>query len=108
MKKILFIVALATLSACGPHMYSTRSNGRDNQAYVIVLSNGGKYSRISLDVDGTVTPIETIYKVKAARKAHPVVITPGKHVISVLQNGREMTHENVYIGLQETKKIVLK
>ena len=104
---IIFIVSILALSACGPHMYSTRSAGKDNSSYVVVVTNGQEYGNVSVIVDGTTYPIEKVYKLKAIRKAHPVVITPGKHQIQVVSGNKTLTDEDIFIGLQETKKIIL-
>ena len=108
MKKIIiFILALFAFGACGPHQYSTRSAGQDNSSFVVVVTNGQEYENVSVIVDGTSYPIEKVYKLKAIRKAHPVVITPGKHQIQVVSGNNILTDENIFIGLQETKKIIL-
>jgi hypothetical protein len=41
------------------------------------------------------------------RKAHPFVTTPGKHLIKVVSKGKTLVEENVFLGLQETRKIIL-
>lgn len=108
MKKFLIIaLAFVGLFACSPHMYNTHSAGKDNVSFIIVLTNGQTYENVSLIVDGETFPIEKVYKVKATRKAHPVHTTPGKHQIKVVSNGKILVEENVFLGLQETKKIVL-
>jgi hypothetical protein len=109
MKKILlFVFVVAGLSACSPHMYNTYSAGKDNASFIIVLTNGQHYENVSVSVDGQTFPIEKVYKVKATRKAIPVTVTPGKHQIKVISNGKTLVEENIFLGLQETKKIVLK
>ncbi len=104
---IIFTLALFAFSACGPHMYSTRSGGQDNSSFVVVVTNGQEYKNVSVIIDGTRYSIEKVYKLKAIRKVHPVVITPGKHQIQVVSGDKTLTNENIFIGLQETKKIIL-
>lgn len=112
MKKIIILsfVAIMALafSSCGPHMYKTQSGGKDNVSYVIVLKETGNYDNVFVVVDDKAHPYGKVYKVKAKRKAHPVIIEPGKHNIKVVVNGTVMIDENVFIGLQETKMIVLR
>lgn len=109
MKKILIVaLAIVGLSACSPHMYNTNSAGKDNSSFIIVLTEGQSYNDVSVIVDGKTFPIETVYKVKASRKAHPVTTSPGKHKVEVKSAGKTLIEENIFIGLQETKKIVLK
>jgi hypothetical protein len=99
MKKILFFIAVLGLSSCGPHMYNSVSSGKENASFVIVLTNGKSYENVTLIVDGKSFIIDKVYPVKSAAKAHPVLSTPGKHQIKVVSN--------VFLGLQETKKIIL-
>jgi len=109
MKKILTLVlAIVGLSACSPHMYNTTSSGKDNESFIVVLTEDQSFKDVSVIVDGKAFPIETVYKVKASRKAHPVIIFPGKHKVEVVSAGKTLVDENIFIGLQETKKIVLK
>lgn len=108
MKKLLLVAFVATvLSSCGPHLYSTRSAGQDNVSYVIVLTGGGDYQNVVVEVDGQMYPVEKVYKIKMARKAHPIIITPGKHSLKVWSADRKLLQENIFLGLQETKKITL-
>ena len=109
MKFILFfIIALLGATSCGPHMYSTRSTGQDNVSFIIVLNSDTKYKNVSVIVDGHTFSIEKLYKVKSARKAHPVITTPGKHHIKVVSGSTTLIDEKVFLGLQETKKIILR
>ena len=108
MKKLLVLILVVVgISACSPHMYNTYSAGKDNTSFIIVLTNGQEYENVSVIVDEKSFPIEKVYKVKAARKALPVITTPGKHQVKVVSNGKTLVDEQVVIGLQETKKIVL-
>jgi hypothetical protein len=108
MKKIIMLVlTIVGLSACSPHMYNTYSAGKDNASFITVVTNGQEYNDVSVIVDGKTFPIEIVYKLKAIRKAHPVITTPGKHQIVVVSKGKILITENVFLGLQETKKIVL-
>lgn len=109
MRKILLLsLVVVGLSACSPHMYNTYSAGKDNASFIIVLTNGQKYENVSIIVDGLTFPIEKVYKVKAMRKAIPIATTPGKHQIKVVFKGQNIVEEDIFLGLQETKKIVLK
>ena len=109
MKKILILViAIIGLSACSPYMYKSISTGKDDSSFIVVLTDGQSYNNVSVIVDGKTFPIEKVYQVKALRKAHPVTISPGKHKIEVISAGKTLVTENIFIGLQETKKIVLK
>jgi hypothetical protein len=88
-------------------MYNTYSAGKDNTSFIIVVTGGQSYENVSVIVDGNTFAIDQVYKVKAIRKAHPVITTPGKHQIKVVSNGKTLLEESIFLGLQETKKIVL-
>lgn len=106
-KLISSVIILLFFSACGPHLYNTMSAGKDNASYIVVLTAGQQYENVSVIVDGESYPIEKVYKLKMTRKAHPVIVSPGKHQVEVVSGGKTLVTENVFIGLQETKKIVL-
>lgn len=107
--KNLFIIILFALgvSSCGPHMYKTYSAGKDDVSYIIVLTNGSSFSDVSVIVDDQIFEVDKVYKVKATRKAHPIIVSPGKHQVKVTSKGQTLVEEDVFIGLQETKKIIL-
>lgn len=108
MRKILFIViAIFAFTSCGPKMYSTRQSGQDNVSYVIVLTAGQEYINVVVEIDGQEFPVEKVYKVKDARKAPQIIMEPGKHNVKVISNGNVITNQDIFIALQETKKIVL-
>lgn len=110
MKKIVLLFAAVVafaFSSCGPHMYKTQSSGKDNVSYIIVLTESDYYENVTVVIDGTSHPYGKVYKVKAKRKAHPIITEPGRHNVKVVVNGSVVTDENVFLGLQETKMIVL-
>lgn len=108
MKKIFILAIIALgITSCGPNMYSTHSAGKDNESFIVVLTNGPAYENVSVVVDGETFPVETVYKVKSKRKAQPVVTTPGKHQIVVVSDGKILVKESAFLGLQETKLIIL-
>lgn len=111
MKKIILlpIILLAVIiTSCGPNLYSTKSSGKDNISYVIVLKEAGPYDNVTVIVDDKPYHYDKVQKVKAKRKAKPIIIEPGKHHIKVIYNETVMTDENIFIGLQETKTIILR
>lgn len=106
---LYFIFISVLLTGCGKHMYSTMSSGQEDRSYIIVLKENSEYpGEISVQIDEQQpVAINKVYKLKFQRKAHPVYTTPGKHTLKVLHNGKVLFSENVFLGLQETKKIVL-
>ena len=77
--------------------------------FIIVLRQDQAYpSGVTIVVDDKDHfTVDKVFKMKFQRKARPIVITPGKHSIKVLFDGKELRREEIFIGLQETKKIVL-
>lgn len=109
MRKILVIASfMIGLVACGPHTYNTYSNGKGNDSFIIVLTAGQSFDNVSVIIDGTSFPVDKVYPVKSTIKAHPIVTTPGKHQVKVVADGKTVSDESVFLGLQETKKIVLR
>lgn len=106
----MLLAFVGALASCGPHMYKTQSGGKDNVSYITVVQGDGDYRKaaVVVNVDGREYPIEKVYKLKNKRKAHPIVVEPGKHNVKIIVDGREYSGENIIIGLQETKMIVLR
>lgn len=107
--KYLFIpllVLVVSLSSCGA--YKTYSAGQSNESFIMVLTEKKPYKYVTVVVDGKHYPVDRVYKVKTKRKATPIVIEPGKHDIKVVVDGKVIVEEKVFLGLQETKKIVLR
>lgn len=107
MKSILVIAMVLIFSSCGPHLYKTMSGGQENVSYILVLQKGSSQEDVSLFIDDKVYPVEKVYSEKKKRKAQPFVTSPGKHKIRVVSGGKMVYEENAFLGLQETKKIVL-
>lgn len=108
MKKILLapIVALL-LTSCGAHMYNTTSSGQADQSYIVVLSDNKAYDNIIIEIDGEQQTVNKVFKVKAAIKASPIVISTGKHSVKVF-NGTDVIYtSDIFLSVQQTKKIIL-
>ena len=83
MKKLLFIFAIILgLSSCSNRQYMTYSAGKDNVSYILLIAQGDKLEN--------------------------VVVTPGKHKVSVFYQNEMLYSGEIYVGLQETKKIDIK
>ncbi|GHV02270.1 hypothetical protein FACS1894159_11030 [Bacteroidia bacterium] len=111
MKKIAQIIAAAAvvlLVASCAHTYSTRAAGQANASYVSVLTAGPQYKDVKVVVDGEATSYGKVYTVKLRRKTAPVVITPGKHKLQVVADGNVVIDEVIFLGVQETKEVILR
>lgn len=110
MKKIIPIIICIVLFLGACKTYNTSSSGKDNVSYIVVLSDNILYenSTVNVDVDGVKYIVENVYSVKNKINNEPIVITPGKHLVKVMLNDSVIVQENIFIGLQETKKIILR
>lgn len=112
MKKLLIfgfsVLAAICVTSCGPHMYNTQSQGKENVSYVVVLKETGSYNNVIVSVDDNDYVYGKVYKLKAKRKAHPVIIEPGRHHLKVIVDGRIMVEENIFLSIQQTKTVVLR
>lgn len=110
MKKyiILLVLAAATMVGCR-NTYQTLSAGKENESFILITTDKDEYrENITVVVDnGTPILVEKVFKTKKQLQAKPITITPGKHTIKVLKNGQTIYEQAVFLGLQETKKIVL-
>jgi|APDOM4702015191_1054821.scaffolds.fasta_scaffold144677_3 hypothetical protein len=111
MKKyiILAVIAIAALAGCR-NTYQTLSAGKDNASFVLITTDNDEYrENVSVVIDNN-QPIliEKVFKTKKQLQAKPIETTPGKHTIKVLKGDKVLFNEFVFLGLQETKKIILK
>jgi len=106
---LTFVSAIAVvLNSCGT-MYKTQSSGKENASYIVVVKESGRslYNNVTVVVDGYMYPYGDV--VKAKRRAHPVIVEPGRHNVKVVMvNGAVVFDENIFIGLQETRMVVLR
>ncbi len=108
--KYLYIALISLLMiACSPHQYKTMSSGKEDTGFVIILTEGGKYTNnVTLVIDNQQNfEVQKVYKQKLQRKAPVFKVSPGKHNLKVTSNGQTIYEKNVIVDLQETEKIVL-
>ena len=108
---VLCLLACLMLPSCGPHMYKTMSSGTDDVAYVIVIKENTdrtSYDDVQLVIDGSTCFYGKVYKQKAKRKAPVVRVKPGKHNLRVVIDGIVHADETVFLGLQETKTVLIR
>lgn len=108
MRKILLAPIIALLlTSCGAHMYNTTSSGQADQSYIVILSDNKAYDDITIEIDGDQQNIDKVFKVKAARRANPIVVSTGRHSVKVF-NGTDIIYESdIFLSVQQTKKIIL-
>lgn len=104
----LFIALISILvSSCGV-TYNSQSGGMSDVGYIIVLSDQkAMQENVILHLDDKTYPISKVYKTNKYQKAKPIITSPGQHKVEVTVNGQPVFNQNVLIGLQETRKIIL-
>lgn len=108
-KIIIILISLIaiTISSCGV-TYNTQSGGLSDVGYIIVLSDQkAMQENVVLHLDGKSYPINKVYKTAKYQKAKPIITSPGQHKVEVSVNGEPVFNQNILIGLQETRKIIL-
>lgn len=105
---LLLILAVVGLVGCR-NTYQTLSSGKENQSFVLITTDNDQYrNNIMVIIDNNAPVlVEKIFKTKKQLQAKPIVTTPGKHTIKITKEGKVIYEELVFLGLQETKKIVL-
>ncbi len=105
MKKILLASLVLLFTACGS--YKTMSGGKADQSYVVVLSSGDTMEGTVVVIDGVQHQLDKVYKEKHAKKATPIIIPTGKHLIKISSEDKVLYEQNIFVGAQQTKKIIL-
>ena len=108
MTNLIFILFVIVLSSCGPHMYSTRSTGLNDEAFIIVLSDNKDYSNVEIEINGIRQEVSKVYRIKDARKAYPIPIATGKQKVIIYNKNKKILEQELFLGLQETRKILLR
>lgn len=98
---------LLLLSACTGS--KSLSRGLENEAFIELIGNDNVYGNgVTVSIDDEITFNARVNKdSKPATKGEVYAISPGRHVISVLHNGREIYRKQIFVSPQETKRIVL-
>lgn len=116
-KNIIRVLALAfsvfalplLLGGCGST--ATMTGGyADNASIAIVARDRHVGERVNLYVDGTLvrSDVEAVEESKATRKAERIVVAPGTHEVSVVnQGGVELFRQKVFLSAGKVKLVVL-
>ena len=116
-KNIIRVLALAfsvfalplLLGGCGST--ATMTGGyADNASIAIVARDRHVGERVNLYVDGTLvrSDVEAVEESKATRKAERIVVAPGTHEVSVVnQGGVELFRQKVFLSAVKVKMVVL-
>lgn len=116
-KNIIRVLALAfsvfalplLLGGCGST--ATMTGGyADNASIAIVARDRHVGERVNLYVDGTLvrSDVEAVEESKATRKAERIVVAPGTHEVSVInQGGVELFRQKVFLSAGKVKLVVL-
>lgn len=116
-KNIIRVLALAfsvlalplLLGGCGST--ATMTGGyADNACIAIVARDRHVGERVNLYVDGTLvrSDVKVVKESKATRKAERIVVAPGTHEVSVVnQGGVELFRQKVFLSAGKVKLVVL-
>ena len=116
-KNIIRVLALAfsvfalplLLGGCGST--ATMTGGyADNASIAIVARDRHVGERVNLYVDGALvrSDVEAVEESKATREAERIVVAPGTHEVSVInQGGVELFKQKVFLSAGKVKLVVL-
>jgi hypothetical protein len=111
MKKILLLSALALILFAGcRNTYQTYSAGKENASFILITTDNRDYKHnISVIVDNN-QPIlvDKVFTTKKKLQAKPIETTPGKHALKIMQGATVLYNQDIFVGLQETKTVILK
>lgn len=97
------------LGGCGST--ATMTGGyADNASIAIVARDRHVGERVNLYVDGALvrSDVEAVKESKATRKAERIVVAPGAHEVSVVnQGGVELFRQKVFLSAGKVKLVVL-
>ena len=97
------------LGGCGST--ATMTGGyADNASIAIVARDRHVGERVNLYVDGALvrSDVEAVKESKATRKAERIVVAPGTHEVSVVnQGGVELFRQKVFLSAGKVKLVVL-
>ena len=97
------------LGGCGSP--ATMTGGyADNASIAIVARDRHVGERVNLYVDGALvrSDVEAVKESKATRKAERIVVAPGTHEVSVVnQGGVELFRQKVFLSAGKVKLVVL-
>jgi len=109
MKKIFFAlsIGLLFLSACTG--VKTLSTGLENEAFLEFIGTPKNYSGgVDVTIDDNTNFKAEVNKDHADRpKGKVYAISTGTHVVSVSYNSSVIFKKQIFIGAQETKKIII-
>ena len=109
MKKLIYIVVLCLPLFIGCKSVKSESGGVDNSAFLKFVGEPNSYSNgVEVKIDDKASFIAKVNKDKFRPSKEKVYsLTPGKHEMVVTNNGTIIIKQQIFISIQETKKIIL-
>ena len=112
-KSTIIFISLITLfsfalGGCRAYV-ATSASGKADVSYILVLRDYGSHVKkadIQIDEQEPIK-LKKIKKEAKSYKAKPYPITPGKHNLKIMIKSEIWLDEQIYLGVQETKKIVI-
>lgn len=104
------LIAFFSLTFGGCRAYiSTSASGKADVSYILLLRDYDSHVKTAtIQLDGqTPVVLSNIQKEVKSHKAKPYPIAPGKHHLKVMVEGKTLVDEKIFLGVQETKKIII-
>ena len=108
MKKVYLLAILGlVLTSCGG--IKTASRGLENDAFLEFVGNPSNYEGgLDVNIDGKTNFKAEVNKDKVTRmKGNVYAISTGTHVVSVTYKSQLLYKQQIFVSVQETKKISL-
>ena len=109
MKKLIGIFAIGLFIITGCTGVKTVTKGLENDSYLELIGNPGKYSGgVDVTIDETTSFIAEVNKDGAKRpKGNVYAISTGRHSVTVKYKDQVIYSKQIFVSAQETKQIVL-
>lgn len=112
MKKlsIVFASLLAVLlTACKANMPVAQQSGKEDIAYLLLVSNGGTYNNktVQVSVDGQTFDAVVVKQKTSNRRGTQYTAPTGSHQLTVTFNGQTIYNKKVFLSTQQVKRIEL-
>jgi len=110
MKKLLYVTAiLLTVFVIGCKGVKTLSGGEDNISFLSFIYNTHSYPEgVDVTIDDKTTFVAKVNKPQFKPSRDNVYsIAPGRHTLSVKNDGTIIYKQEIFLSTQETKQITL-
>ena len=109
MKNILFVIAIGLIFLTGCTGVKTLSTGLENESFLEFIGKPSNYTGgVTVNIDDKSTFKAKVNKDHADRpKGKVYAISTGTHIVTVSYNNNVIFKKQIFVSVQETKKIML-